>query len=254
MARFAFIQRTHVRPIRVPTRILERRERAKALKGTNPDPMFTGIVQEATRALEFTQTPTAWRLMVRSAALAEVAKVGDSIAVSGICLTVTAVTGKSLRFDVLEETRQVTTLAGLAPGALVNLEPALALGGRVGGHFVTGHVDCTGIAEVFEVRGADRYLKVVPPPEYLRYVIHKGSVAVDGISLTVAEVDERSFAVWIIPHTFEVTALREVKPGQPVNLEFDLLAKHVEKLLASQGNTRTPFPLPAGASPAPAEG
>lgn len=230
------IRRLDVRPInRRPRRLRKVRKR---------EIMFTGIVQESGRALEFREDGGAWRLQVRTTVVAETAKVGDSIAVNGVCLTVAAITGRTLRFDVLAETRRVTNLRLLESGALVNLEPALRFGGRVGGHFVTGHVDTVGRIDTFEQRGADWFLRIHTPRDYLRYATRKGSVAVDGISLTLADPEEDHIALWIIPHTHAVTNFAERKPGQWVNLEFDMLAKYAERLLGD----RVP-PPPAAAMP-----
>jgi riboflavin synthase len=141
---------------------------------------------------------------------------------------------EGLEFDVLEETRRVTSLAAVGIGGVVNLERSLRFAGKMGGHFVTGHVDGLGVVEVFEARGADRYLRVRTPAGAGRYLIHKGSIAIDGISLTVAEVEDDVFAVWIIPHTAAATNLAGKQAGDAVNLEFDLLGKYVEKLLAGR--------------------
>ncbi len=196
--------------------------------------MFTGIVEETGRVLAFEPRAEAWSLAVAAqATLADLAA-GDSIAVDGCCLTAAAFDATSFRFDVLEETRRLTHFATLRPGALVNLERSLRFGGKVGGHFVTGHIDAVGEVEVFEARGKDHFLRVRFPEEYGRHVVHKGSIAIDGISLTLAEVTARTLAVWIIPHTIAVTNLREKRPGDRVNLEFDLLGKHVEKLLSTR--------------------
>jgi riboflavin synthase len=196
--------------------------------------MFTGIVEETGKVAVFEQTPSAWHLEIAAdrvvAGLAE----GDSIAVNGCCLTVTRFAQGRLHFDVLEETRRLTNFSTLAAGSPVNLERSLRFDGKVGGHFVTGHIDGLGVIEIFEARGADHYLKVRAPEGGGRYLIHKGSIAIDGISLTVAEVAGDSFAVWLIPHTLTVTNLRDKKPGGLVNLEFDLLGKYVEKLLATR--------------------
>jgi riboflavin synthase len=198
--------------------------------------MFTGIVEETGKVVAFEARPEAWSLRVAAqAALADFTP-GDSIAVNGCCLTAAQAEAGVLRFDVLEETRRLTNFASLRPGALVNLERSLRFGGKVGGHFVTGHIDGLGTVEVFEPRGKDHYLRVGLAAELTRYIVHKGSIAIDGISLTIAEVAGASLAVWIIPHTLAVTNLREKRAGDPVNLEFDLLGKHVEKLLL----TRTP--------------
>ena len=178
----------------------------------------------------FAAGPAAWQLQIAArAVLTEVAP-GDSIAVNGCCLTVAKVEGQHLFFDVLEETRRLTNFSALAAGGTVNLESSLRFDGKVGGHFVTGHIDGLGAVEIFEPRGKDHYLKVRGPAGSGRYLVHKGSVAIDGISLTVAEVAGDTFAVWLIPHTLAVTNLRGRRAGEFVNLEFDLLGKYVEKL------------------------
>lgn len=197
--------------------------------------MFTGIVEETGRVLAFEPRAEAWSLRVAARAVLEGLATGDSIAVNGCCLTAAEFDAAGIRFDVLEETRRLTNFAALGPGALVNLERSLRLGGKLGGHFVTGHIDATGTIETFEARGKDHYLRVRIPREFSRLVVSKGSVAIDGISLTVAECGDGFLAVWIIPHTREVTNLSARRAGDPVNLEFDLLAKHVERLLAGRG-------------------
>lgn len=158
------------------------------------------------------------------------ARTGESVAVNGCCLTVSAQRDKQLMFDLLEETLDRTNLGQLKPGDRVNLERALRLDGRLGGHFVQGHVDCT--AEVVKVseQKPDLRLDITLPPEFARYVAFKGSIAVNGVSLTVSELGENSFAVWIIPHTLQNTNLRKLHEGDPVNLEFDVLAKYVDRL------------------------
>lgn len=192
--------------------------------------MFTGIVEETGTVVAFTQGPDAWKLQIAAGVALQDAALGDSIAVNGCCLTVTQFDARHVWFDVLEETRRLTNFHTLAAGSAVNLERALRAGGKIGGHFVTGHVDGQGVIEIFESRGADHYLRVKAPAGQGRYLIHKGSITIDGISLTVAEVSGDTFAVWIIPTTIQVTNLREKQPGAPVNLEFDLLGKYVEKL------------------------
>jgi riboflavin synthase len=193
--------------------------------------MFTGIVEETGRVVRFTQGSESWRLCVTAEKAAEGVAQGDSIAVDGCCLTMVAHEGSSLTFDILEETRRLTHFSRLSPGSAVNLERSLRFDGKVGGHFVTGHIDCLGEIDVFERRGKDTYLSVRAPAGSGRLLVPKGSIAIDGISLTVAEVDGDRFAVWLIPHTLEVTNLREHRVGDAVNLEFDLLGKYVEKLL-----------------------
>ncbi len=194
--------------------------------------MFTGIIEETGSVVAFTEAPDAWKLQIAAKAALVGVALGDSIAVNGCCLTVTRFDEENLNFDVLAETRRLTNFAALAPGAPVNLERSLRFDGKVGGHFVSGHVDGQGAIEIFEPRGADYYLKIRGPVGMGRYLVHKGSIAIDGISLTVAEVDGDAFAVWLIPHTVTVTNLHSRKVGEHVNLEFDLLGKYVEKLLA----------------------
>lgn len=198
--------------------------------------MFTGIVEETGRVVEFEPRAEAWSLRVAARVVMADLAIGDSIATNGCCLTTAEFDATSLRFDVLEETRRLTNFAALKAGALVNLERSLRFGGKMGGHFVTGHIDALGRVEVFEPRGKDHYLRISLPRDYARYTVHKGSIAIDGISLTIAEVTETTLSVWIIPHTIEVTNLREKRPGDPVNLEFDLLGKHVEKLLQTRSD------------------
>lgn len=193
--------------------------------------MFTGIVEETGGVVAFTRETAAWRLQIAARVALDGLALGDSIAVNGCCLTVAHFDAQHLFFDVLEETRRLTNFSTLAAGSLVNLERSLRFDGKVGGHFVTGHIDGLGTVEVFEQRGKDFYLRVRAPAGQGRYLVHKGSIAIDGISLTVAEVDGDAFAVWLIPHTLAVTNLRARRAGEPVNLEFDLLGKYVEKLL-----------------------
>ncbi|MBW8781471.1 MAG: riboflavin synthase [Verrucomicrobia bacterium] len=194
--------------------------------------MFTGIVEETGSVVAFTRGEDSWKLQIAARVALQDAALGDSIAVNGCCLTITRFDGQHLYFDVLEETRRLTNFSTFAPGAAVNLERSLRFGGKIGGHFVSGHIDGTGVIEVLEPRGKDHYLKVSAPAGHGRYLISKGSITIDGISLTVAEVEGDTFVVWIIPTTIAVTNLREKRAGSPVNLEFDLLGKYVEKLTA----------------------
>ena len=197
-------------------------------------PMFTGLVEELGECQWLRRTTESTQLTLTAPHIEKRIHTGDSIAVNGCCLTVVQFDAAHLYFDVLEETRRLTNFSALAPGALVNLERSLRFDGKVGGHFVTGHIDGLGVVEVFERRGNDHYLRVRGPAGSGRLVIHKGSIAIDGISLTVAEVEGDSLAVWLIPHTLEVTNLRTRRAGESVNLEFDLLGKYVEKLTASR--------------------
>lgn len=194
--------------------------------------MFTGIVEETGKVCSFTEQVDAWRLLLEAHVVTEGLQLGDSVAVNGCCLTVVAFTEDRLEFDLLAESVRLTSISGIGPGGLVNLERALLPTTRMGGHFVSGHVDGMGVIEAIEPRGKDVFLRIVPDSEFLRYVVAKGCIAVDGISLTVAEVDDAGFSIWLIPHTLEVTNLRDKQAGDRVNLEFDLLAKYAEKLLA----------------------
>jgi riboflavin synthase len=200
--------------------------------------MFTGIVEAAGVVEKITPTKKSIALTVRVGALARGVKLGASVAVNGCCLTVVKISkhGKATRlnFDVLQESWTRTNLQFLKPGAIVNLERPLRADGELGGHFVTGHVDGIGKIVRWEKSGADHVLEIAAPPDVMRYVVFKGSIAVDGISLTVAGVTKKSFRLWIIPHTFAVTALRERKVGDAVNLEADLLGKYAEKFLAAR--------------------
>ncbi len=174
--------------------------------------MFTGLVEETGTVEALRRSAGASRLIVRAGRLAAECRVGESVAVNGCCLTVATAPGDgTLEFDLLEETLRRTNL-GNEP-ALVNLERALAANGRLGGHFVQGHVDCTAAVRGWERAGEDYRLDIELPRDFAKYVVEKGSISVDGISLTVAEVGEESFAVWIIPHTREQTNLREVQAG-----------------------------------------
>lgn len=193
--------------------------------------MFTGLVECAGEVIELVEGDAAWWLSVAVPALAGDLAIGESVAVNGCCLTVVSLDGDQIGFDVLEQTLRCTSLAAVAAGQPVNLERSVAVGARMGGHFVSGHIDTRGQIECFEQTGKNYFLKIAPEPlDGLRYVVEKGSIAVDGISLTVAGVDDEAFWLWIIPHTLAVTNLRIRQVGDAVNLEFDLLAKYVEKL------------------------
>jgi riboflavin synthase len=196
--------------------------------------MFTGLIEETGEVESFERAAGSWKLKVSARGMAEGVAQGESIAVNGCCLTAVALDAAGVTFDVLEETRRLTNLHSVVRGAPVNLERSLRADSRLGGHFVTGHIDGRGTIEVFEARGADHYLRIRGPQGCGRLLVVKGSVAVDGISLTVAEVEGDAFAVWIIPHTLAVTNLRVRGAGDLVNLEFDMLGKYVEKLLHAQ--------------------
>jgi len=197
--------------------------------------MFTGLVETTGEVLALTHADGGAQLTLRAPAIAAEVALGDSIAVNGCCLTAVAPDAETLRFDLLNETLERTSLRGVQPGAVVNLERALAAHARLGGHFVQGHVDCASEIVALEPSGADQRLEIALPREFAQYVAFKGSIAIDGISLTVAEVRESSFVVWLIPHTVAVTNLHTRRAGDRVNLEFDLLAKYVERILAVRG-------------------
>jgi riboflavin synthase len=200
--------------------------------------MFTGIVEEAGVIEKITPAKKSIEMTVRAGICGRGVKVGDSVAVNGCCLTVVkaAARGKArlLQFDLLQESWNRTNFQFAQPGSLVNLERSLRANGELGGHFVTGHVDGLGKIIRWERAGKDHLLDIAAPAAVLRYLVFKGSVAVDGISLTVAGLEKKSFRVWIIPHTIDVTVLRERKVGDAVNLEADLLGKYVERFLAAR--------------------
>ncbi len=201
--------------------------------------MFTGIVEETGIVERIKPAKKSIELTVRANVTGRGLKPGGSLAVNGCCLTAVKVAArgkiKLVQFDLLQETWQRTNLQFAKAGSLVNLERPLRADGEFGGHFVTGHIDGVGKIIRWERTGQDHVLDIAAPPEVMRYIIFKGSVAVDGISLTVAGVDKKSFRIWIIPHTYEITTLRERKVGDAVNLEADLLGKYVEKFFAARG-------------------
>jgi riboflavin synthase len=197
--------------------------------------MFTGIVEETGTVQKIESTATSIQLTVRANRCARGLKVGDSLAVNGCCLTVVRLgspgKGRLAQFDLLKETWQRTNLQFVKPGSLVNLERPLLPSTRLGGHFVTGHIDGIGKILRWERVGGDHVLDIGAPAEVMHYIIFKGSIAVDGMSLTVAAVHKKHFRIWIIPHTYEITALRDRKVADSVNLEADLIGKYVEKFV-----------------------
>ena len=195
--------------------------------------MFTGIIEEVGRVTGITNENENRRLTVAASHLVKELKKGDSIAVSGVCVTAVEITSNSFGADLAEETWNRTSFSRIKPGALVNLELPMRADGRFGGHIVQGHVDGTGkFIALDEIPGADNYwLRVEIPPDLLRYVIFKGSLSIEGISLTVAKIEGTEVTAAIIPHTTEMTNLRSLQPGDPVNLEVDVIAKYVEKMM-----------------------
>ena len=193
--------------------------------------MFTGIVEEVGEITGLRQTATSTVLSVHAKTVLEGTKLGDSIAVNGVCLTVVRLTGDGFDGDVMPETMRRTNLGALRPKSRVNLERAMAADGRFGGHIVAGHVDGTGTITDLSPEGNAVWVTVAAGAELLRYVVEKGSITIDGISLTVAYVDDSCFKVSIIPHTGQETTLLTRKPGYVVNLECDIVGKYIEKLM-----------------------
>jgi len=197
--------------------------------------MFTGLIEEVGKVVEVRASDGGTQLQIAAPRTAKKARRGDSIAVNGCCLTLTSRRGDRLTFDLLEETIARTNLQKLRRNDPVNLERALPVEGRLGGHFVQGHIDCVSRIVALDKKGADFRLEVELPAEFAQYVTHKGSIALDGISLTVADVFPKSFLVWIIPYTKRHTNLDRAQVGDLVNVEFDILAKYVERALAIRG-------------------
>jgi len=193
--------------------------------------MFTGIVERTARVAALDPVQTGARLQLELPEIASELELGESVAVNGCCLTVAELAeGGVVHFDLLAETLKLTNLGDLTSGSLVNIERALRVQDRLSGHFVQGHVD--GRAEILELEpiGQDHRFTIALPAEQSRYVIHKGSITVDGMSLTIADLYPDRFTIWITPHTFQVTNLQHRQAGQSVNLEFDMLAKYLERL------------------------
>lgn len=199
--------------------------------------MFTGLIEETGVVKSLTRVRVG-RLVVASNEIAGRVDVGDSVSVSGVCLTVTSAGEGEMGFDVAPETFSRTTLGDLGPGHRVNLEASLTVGAAMGGHFVQGHVD--GVGRIASITPVDEswIIRVEAPEQVLRYVVEKGSVAVDGISLTAASRDGSGFTVAVVPHTLSVTTLHLKRPGDAVNLEADIIAKYVERFVADHGSRR----------------
>ena len=192
--------------------------------------MFTGIVEECGTVLDVLKNGVSGSVQIQASTVLEGTKTGDSIAVNGVCLTVTKLTKSSFTADVMAETFRRTNLGNLGKNSRVNLERAMAADGRFGGHIVSGHIDGTGIISRIKNEGNAVWIYISAPQSILNLIVEKGSVAVDGISLTVAAVSDKEFAVSVIPHTRENTALSGKKTGAVVNLENDIIGKYVQKL------------------------
>jgi riboflavin synthase len=198
--------------------------------------MFTGLIEILARVAGLEPEPPGVRLAIAAGPLADEVEIGDSIAVNGCCLTVVRAEGESIEFQAGEETLSRTNLGRLGPGSLVNVERSLILGDRLGGHLVTGHIDGQGTLVGRRDEGDWSTLWFHAPADLLRQVASKGSIAVDGVSLTVVDAEAERFSVAVIPHTLAVTTLGKLAVGAPVNLETDLIAKYVAKQLAARGN------------------
>jgi riboflavin synthase len=198
--------------------------------------MFTGIIEEVGQVIRIVGKNGSRRLTVSASQLSRELKTGDSVAVSGVCLTAVEITPESFAADLAEETWKRTSFSRIKKGALVNLELPMRADGRFGGHIVQGHVDGTGkFVALDQIRGGDDFwLQIEIPPELARYVIFKGSLSIEGISLTVAKIEGTRVSAAIIPHTVKMTNLKSLKAGDPVNLEVDLVAKYVEKMVRGE--------------------
>ncbi|MCD7826032.1 MAG: riboflavin synthase [Clostridiaceae bacterium] len=211
--------------------------------------MFTGIIEEVGVIRSITRGNKSAVLTVEASKVLDGSKIGDSIAVNGVCLTATSISATQFCADVMPETLRRSSLGSLSRGSLVNLERAMAADGRFGGHIVSGHIDGTGQIAVCRPEDTAVWVEIKTPPEILKYIVQKGSVAIDGISLTVAALSDTGFAVSLIPHTGSETALLQKKPGDVVNLENDIVGKYVERLLQfgkGKEEMRAGAPFPAG--------
>lgn len=203
--------------------------------------MFTGIVEATGKVVSFEEKKAAWLLKLSvEQFIAESLKQGDSLACNGCCLTVVGKDLNTLSFELLEETIRLTDFEGISSGVLVNLERPLAAGARLGGHFVTGHIDERSRVLEFSQKGKNVYLRIAVGSEFRKYCVYKGSIAIDGISLTIADAIDDYVGVWLIPHTLEVTNLCECAVGKYVNVEYDILAKYAEKV-ASGNREKSPY-------------
>lgn len=193
--------------------------------------MFTGLVEEKGKILRTQPSSSGLRLTIEAHAVAEGTAIGDSVAVNGVCLTAVSIKGRQIEFDVVRETVERSTLGDLKPGQAVNLERALRAGARMGGHMVLGHVDGVGIVREARGSGGEMLFRFETPAEVMRFVVEKGSIAVDGISLTVADLGRDWFTTAVIPHTLEATTLGDRSVGGRVNLETDIIGKYVLKFV-----------------------
>jgi riboflavin synthase len=206
---------------------------AGGLGSSSVSRVFTGLIREVGRVASVSGDDAGVRLEVDAPLTSAGAAIGDSVAINGVCLTVVEADGARLAFDAVPETLARSSLGRLAAGSPVNLEPALRAGDALGGHYVQGHVDGVGSVRTVEAEGDGRRIWFESPAGLLRYIVEKGSISIEGTSLTVAALDDAGFAVALIPHTLEATTFGTLEPGDPVNLEVDVLAKYVERLLGA---------------------
>lgn len=201
--------------------------------------MFTGIIEEIGKIEYIKRGTKSATISIHAENILDDVKVGDSVAVNGVCLTATTVNKTSFTADVMAETMRRSSLSELTAGSLVNLERAMPMNGRFGGHIVSGHIDGTGVIDSFKREENAIWVTVNTEPKLLKYIVEKGSIAIDGVSLTVAYVDDRCFKVSLIPHTSDMTILTKKKVGDKVNLENDIVGKYVEKLMSTNSDDST---------------
>lgn len=198
--------------------------------------MFTGLVEEKGKLLDKIVTGEGFQFVIEADKIMQDLRVGSSIAVNGCCLTVVKISGKTFSVDTIEETLNKTNLGVLKQGSNVNLERPLSAEARLGGHFVLGHIDTTGKIEFIKELSNSHWMTISFPEKFKQYLIYVGSVAIDGVSMTVAELKGNTFSVGIIPHTWKETVFADKKIGDTVNLEFDVLGKYVERIMESKSN------------------
>jgi riboflavin synthase len=198
--------------------------------------MFTGLVEEKGKVIEVKKTGEGLRLSIQANITTEDMNIGSSIAVNGVCLTVVELNNNVFSVDVIEETLKKTDLGHLGVNSNINLERPLKAEARLGGHFVLGHVDTTGTVQKVQELSNSHFMTISFPDDFKKYLIYVGSVAIDGVSMTVAELKDNTFSVGIIPHTWEETVFAEKKPGDMVNLEFDVLGKYVERIMEGKAD------------------
>lgn len=196
--------------------------------------MFTGLIEEIGRVESVVKSAKSARITIKAKKVLEEVKIGDSISTNGVCLTVTSFDSSRFSIDVMAETMRLSNLRKFSPGDEINLERALSVGDRLGGHIVSGHIDGMGTIENFKKEDNAIWITVSASTNILRYIVQKGSIAIDGVSLTVAYVDDSVFKVSIIPHTKDMTTLLRKNPGDEVNLECDMIGKYIEKFLSAK--------------------